>query len=206
MAKGVLKQIRKKAVVRSDSDKDIESRFIVLKYCEGRSISEVTKLLNDEREREGKEGVSESVVSKVISEMRGELKRASLSDMKEYYERSYANLEKLRLHAKHEYLVSKNLKPKEYAPLLKLGYTLDEIKEMFKDTEYSGDSSLLQVQLAIEEQQMKLRGVDKGDISQTNVVNYNFDGMSKDELAKIADGLQDNKAKEIIASKVVDEQ
>ena len=201
MSKGAYKAIRKRAVVRTEPEKVVDERFIADMYGRGHTVPEVTKMLNENRKERGLEPVSESVVSVNLTELKRVWRSENIENINNFVTREDMRLEKLRDKAQHEYEASKNLKPKDYAPLIKTGMTIDEIRRAFKDTEFAGDSSFMNVELSISEQQMKLRGVDKGDVSQTNVVNYNFKDVGIDELARMADGLQDRKAKEIYIDK-----
>ena len=45
---------------------------------------------------------------------------------------------------------------------------------------------------------MDLLGISNGtDVAQTSIINYNFGESSLEDLAKLADALQDNKKNEI---------
>lgn len=92
----------------------------------------------------------------------------------------------------------KGFSPKEYAALMKRGMTPDEIDEMYKDREMAGDPHYLDILLNLQNQRMRLLGINKGnDVASQTVINYQFNGIGDDALEKMADMLQDTKYAEI---------
>jgi hypothetical protein len=57
----------------------------------------------------------------------------------------------------------------------------------------AGDPRYLETLLHLQKQRMDLLGISHGtDVAQCSIVNYNFGESSIEDLAKIADKLQDN--------------
>ena len=105
-----------------------------------------------------------------------------------------------------DYEKSKTLRPNEYAALMKRGMTVDEIDEMYETRQLGGDPRYVEVLLHLQQQRMRLLGIDKGvDVAQQTIVNYNFGNLSDDALAKMADSLQDTKFEEAVEAEMVED-
>lgn len=92
----------------------------------------------------------------------------------------------------------KGFSPKEYAAMMKAGLTPDEVDAMYAERELAGDPHYLDILLNLQNQRMRLLGINKGnDVATQTIVSYNFNGIGDNALEKMADMLQDAKYKEL---------
>lgn len=125
-----------------------------------------------------------------------EWKRENLDNIDAIIGKELARLDAIEEKVLTDYEKSKNLRAIDYAALLKRGFTLEEIEDIF-DGKVAGDPRYLEVILHVQKQRLKLLGIDKGnDVQQQTIVAYQFNGMSEDALAKMADALQDKMYRE----------
>lgn len=133
-----------------------------------------------------------------------EWKRENMENIDAVIGRELARLEGIEEKVYSDYEKSKNLRAVDYAALLKRGFTLEEIEEIFQG-KVAGDPRYLEVLLHVQRQRMNLLGISKGnDVKQQTIVAYQFNGMSDEALAKMADALQDKMYNESRSS--IDEQ
>lgn len=120
-----------------------------------------------------------------------EWKRENMENIDAIIGKELVRLEGIEETVYADYERSKNLKAVDYGTLLKRGLTVEEIEEMFQG-KIAGDPRYLEVLLHVQKQKLQLLGLNKGnDVKQQTIVAYQFNGMSDEALAKMADGLQD---------------
>lgn len=135
--------------------------------------------LDGERERESLERWKAENIGAVDDMVSRELMK--LDNLEEVIVRDYENSKR-------------TLKPMEYAALMARGLSMDEIDECFASRPMSGDARYLDTLLRISMNKMRLIGVvGRVDKRKQSVVQYNFNGMSDEEIKGIVDKLQDVK-------------
>ena len=129
-----------------------------------------------------------------------EWKRENMANIDANIEKDWARLQRIEATVLKNYDRSKLPRPLEYAALMKRGFTMDEIDEMYEARGgMAGDPRYLETLLHLQAQRMKLLGLDKGaDVQQNTIINYSFGNAPLDELGRLADALQDRKHDEIV--------
>lgn len=182
---------QKRNNIQSESDKWLAVRL----YAQGQTYGEIAKHLNETNPEYDLSG--EQVRLDITSTM-VEWKRQNMENVEAYIAKELIRLDQIEEIVKNDYKVSqKALRPGEYAVLLKRGMTIEEIDELYSDRPLAGDPKFLDTLLRVQMQRMRLLGIEKGsDVPKQTVVNYQFNNIGDEALAKMADLLQDNKYEE----------
>lgn len=184
---------------RNELDKTADMWFAVKELAKGKEYREIAEEL---KQRNGY-SISYVQVWHDVEEALVEWKRQNMENIDAYIAKDLARLEEIERIVMQNFEASKTLSPTDYAALMKRGYTQEEIDDMYKDKPLAGDPRFLDTLLRVQLQRMKLLGIDKGmDVAQQTIVNYNFGDSRLEDLASLADALQEKKRKEII----IDEQ
>lgn len=184
---------------RLDIDKD--TWYAVQEAAKGRTYKEIAEELNA-RNADHYSLTSESIRLDIERAL-VEWKRENMENIDAYIAKELLRIENIEKKVTKDYEQSKTLRPHEYAALMKRGMTIEEIDEMYANHLLGGDPRYLQVLLNLQQQRMRLLGIEKGnDVAQNTIINYNFGDANVDELAKMAEMMQDNKLKEL----TIDEQ
>lgn len=185
---------------RNRLDREKDAWYAVQQLARGKTYREIAK---DISEKNGYT-LSHNTIWHDIEEVLVEWKRQNMENVEAFISKELARLEEIEAIVVQHFEKSKLLRPNEYASLIKRGMTPEEIDAMYEERGgLSGDYHYLETMLHIQKQRMDLLGINKGnDLPQNTVVQYNFGDTSIEDLAKLADVLQDNKRKEII----IDEQ
>lgn len=210
MAKGdyMTKAKRSQLVVhggnkRNEIQRDMDMWWIVGEVAKGRTYHDIAMELNS---KHSEYHLSDEQVRLDVNRCMVEWKRQNMENIDATIARELARIEKIEAIVMENFEKSKVLRAVDYASLMKRGMSIEEIDEMFA-SRVPGDPRYLDTLLRVQMQKLKLLGIDKGnDVPQTTIVSYNFGGMSDDALAEIADRLQDQKAKDILKTGMIDEQ
>lgn len=182
---------RPRGAVRCPLDREADVWREVKMVASGMTYAEVAKVINDENPnyKITKDSIRHDVEQALV-----EWKRENMDNIDGYIALELKRLEDLYATTLKEMEKSKtSLRPNEYAVLMKRGLTMEEIDAWYETHEMPVDPRLLDALLAIQRQRMRFLGLDKGnDVAQNTIVNYNFDGMSDERLASIAESLQDS--------------
>lgn len=187
---------------RSILEKEIDQHWLMREVAKGRAYKEIAEEMNLTCAYK----VTEGDLYKMTREMLVEWKRENMGNIDAVIGKELARIEMLEAKVLEDYEKSKNLRAVDYAALLKRGFTIDEIDEMFKG-KTPGNPQFLETILHCQMQKLKILGIDKGyDVPTNTVVNYNFGALNEAQLAAMADKLQDAKAAELMRELAVDEQ
>lgn len=178
-----------------DTEKD--AWFAVSELARGKTYREIAEELN---ERNGY-ALSHVQVWRDIEAVLVEWKRENMANIDAFIAKELARLEEIEAIVMRNFEKSKLPRPMEYAALIKRGMTPDEIDEMYEMRGgMAGDPRYLETLLHLQRQRLDLLGIRNGnDVPQQTIVNYNFGDTGMDELAKLADSMQDRKLIEIEA-------
>lgn len=176
-------------------DREKDAWFAVAELARGKTYREIAQELN---ERNGY-NLSHVQVWKDIEEVLVEWKRENMANIDAFIAKELARLEEIESIVIKNFEKSKLPRPNEYASLMKRGMLPEEIDLMYEERGgMAGDPRYLETLLHLQKQRMDLLGISHGtDVAQNTIVQYNFGDTGVDELAKIADMLQDNKKTEI---------
>lgn len=180
---------------RNTIDREKDIHWAVAEVAKGRTYSSITKELNSRNDY----SISAEQVRKDIESALVEWKRENMDNIEVHIAKELHRLDALEAKVMAEYEKSKALRPADYAQLMKRGYTIEEIDEIYDGKGgLAGNPAYIDTLLRIQAQRLRLLGIDKGnDVGTMNVVNYNFGDASLDDLVGIANALQDRKSKEI---------
>lgn len=176
-------------------DREKDAWFAVGELARGKTYREIAQELNDKNGY----NLSHVQVWHDIEEVLVEWKRENMENIDAFIAKELARLEEIESIVMKNFEKSKLPRPNEYASLMKRGLTAEEIDEMYDERGgMAGDPRYLETLLHLQKQRMDLLGISHGtDVAQNTIVQYNFGDTGVDELAKIADVLQDNKKSEI---------
>ena len=181
---------------RNQLDIEKDTWYAVAELAKGKTYREIAQELSE------KNGYSISYVQiwHDINDALIEWKRENMANIDAYIARDLARLEQIEAIVLQNFEKSKLPRPLEYAALMKRGFTMDEIDEMYEARGgMAGDPRYLETLLHLQAQRMKLLGLDKGaDVQQNTIINYSFGNAPLDELGRLADALQDRKHDEIV--------
>lgn len=171
--------------------------WMVKEIAKGKTYTEVAEEFNAQNEgyQLTKYTVRDAVESAMV-----EWKKENMENIDAYIARDLLRIEEIERKVMDNFELSKSsLRPNEYASLMKRGMTPDEIDEMYSSRPMPGDPRYLEVLLHLQQQRLRLLGIDKGsDIEQKTVVQYQFNGIGDEALSRMADMLQDGKYKEVV--------
>ena len=188
---------------RNQIDRDKDIWFAVSEVAKGKSYREVAEELNKMNDNYNLSG---EMVRLDVDAAMVEWKKENMSNIDAYIAKELLRIEKIERKVQEDYEKSKTLRPNEYAALMKRGMTVDEIDEMYETRQLGGDPRYVEVLLHLQQQRMRLLGIDKGvDVAQQTIVNYNFGNLSDEALAKMADSLQDTKFEEAVEAEMVED-
>lgn len=192
----------KRNAKRNALGKAVDAHIVVREVAKGKTYQEVADMLN----KENGYSLSRTSVQRMVQEAIMEWKRENMGNIDAVIGRELARIEMLEDKVMEDYEKSKNLRAVDYAALLKRGFKIDEIDEMFKD-KTPGNPQFIEAMLHCQMQKLKVLGIDKGyDVPTNTIVNYNFGALNEAQLAAMADKLQDAKAAELMRELAVDEQ
>lgn len=182
--------------VRNQIDREKDTWWAVGELAKGRTYREIAEDLN----KKNGYHISHVQVWHDIEQVLVEWKRENMRNIDAYIAKDLARLEEIEAIVLQHFEKSKLPRPQEYAALMKRGYTPEEIDQMYEERGgLAGDPRYLETLLHLQKQRMDLLGINKGnDVSQNTIVQYNFGGASLDDLAKVADKLQDNHRQELV--------
>lgn len=182
---------------RNMLDREKDAWFAVSELARGKTYREIAEELN------AKNGypLSHVQVWHDIEEVLVEWKRENMSNIDAFIAKELARLEEIEAIVMRNFEKSKLPRPMEYAALIKRGMTPEEIDQMYEERGgLAGNPAYLETLLHLQRQRLDLLGIRNGnDVPQQTIVNYNFGDASLDDLAKVADTLQDSKRMEIEA-------
>lgn len=176
-------------------DREKDAWFAVGELARGKTYREIAQELNDKNGY----NLSHVQVWHDIEEILVEWKRENMSNIDAFIAKELARLEEIEAIVIKNFEKSKLPRPNEYASLMKRGMMPEEIDEMYEERGgMAGDPRYLETLLHLQKQRMDLLGIGHGtDVPQNTIVQYNFGNSNIDDLAKLADVLQDNKRNEI---------
>lgn len=176
-------------------DREKDAWFAVSELAQGKTYREIAQELNDKNGY----NLSHVQVWHDIEEILVEWKRENMSNIDAFIAKELARLEEIEAIVIKNFEKSKLPRPNEYASLMKRGMMPEEIDEMYEERGgMAGDPRYLETLLHLQKQRMDLLGIGHGtDVPQNTIVQYNFGNSNIDDLAKLADVLQDNKRNEI---------
>ena len=181
---------------RNQLDIEKDTWYAVAELAKGKTYREIAQELSE------KNGYSISYVQiwHDINDALIEWKRENMANIDAYIARDLARLEQIEAIVLQNFEKSKLPRPLEYSALMKRGFTMDEIDEMYEARDgMAGDPRYLETLLHLQAQRMKLLGLDKGaDVQQNTIINYSFGNAPLDELGRLADALQDKKHDELV--------
>ena len=181
---------------RTELDREQDVWYAVAELAKGKSYREIAKDLSEKK----KYNISFQQIYNDVQEVLVEWKRQNMANIDAYIAKDLARLEEIERVVLKNFEKSKLPRPNEYAALMKRGFTAEEIDAMYSERGgYAGDPRYLETLLHIQRQRMDLLGIGKGnDVAQNTIVQYNFGDASVEELARIADALQDGKQKSLV--------
>lgn len=181
---------------RTQLDIEKDMWWAVAEVAKGRTYRDIAEELNSKNEGYN---LSHMQVYRDVQNALIEWKRQNMENIDAYIAKDLARLDHIEEIVMANFEKSKLPRPNEYASLMKRGLTMEEIDAMYEERGgMAGDPRFLETLLHVQMQRMKLLGIDKGnDVPQNSIVNYNFGNANMDELANIADMLQDSKLKEL---------
>lgn len=182
--------------VRNRLDQEKDTWYAVQLCAMGKTYQEIADELN---EKNPGYNISREAVRLDIERVLVEWKKENMENIDAYIAKDLARIEALEAQVMQDYMDSSSaLRPNEYAVLMKRGMTMEEIDEWYKEHKMIRDPRFAETLLHLQQQRLRILGLDKGnDVPQQTIVNYNFNGYSDEELANMADRLQDNKLKEL---------
>lgn len=182
---------------RNMLDREKDAWFAVSELARGKTYREIAEELN------AKNGYSLSHVQvwHDIEDVLVEWKRENMANIDAFIAKELARLEEIEAIVMRNFEKSKLPRPIEYAALIKRDMTPEEIDQMYEERGgLAGNPAYLETLLHLQRQRLDLLGIRNGnDVPQQTIVNYNFGDTSLDDLARVADTLQDNKRIEIEA-------
>lgn len=179
---------------RTELDREQDVWFAVAELAKGKTYREIAASISEKKGYH----IAFQQIYKDIQEVLVEWKRQNMENIEAFIAKECARLEELEAIVLANFEKSKLPRPNEYASLIKRGYTVEEIDEIYRDRGgYAGDPRYLDTLLRLQKQRLDLLGITKGnDVPQNTIVQYNFGNASMEELAKMADMLQDNRVDE----------
>lgn len=182
---------------RGRLEKAADTWWMVKEVAKGKTYSEVAEEFN--AQNEGYQ-LTKYRVRDAVEEAMVEWKRENIANIDAYIARDLMRIEEIERKVMDNFELSKSsLRPNEYASLMKRGLSPDEIDEMYASRPMPGDPRYLEVLLHLQQQRLRLLGIDKGsDVEQKTVVQYQFNGIGDEALSRMADMLQDGKYKEVV--------
>lgn len=180
---------------RTNLDREQDVWYAVAELAKGRSYREIASSLSEKKNYK----ISFQQIYKDVQEVLVEWKRENMENIDAYIAKDLARLEEIERIVLQNFEKSKLPRPNEYAALIKRGYTPEEIDQMYEERGgYAGDPRYLETLLHLQKQRMDLLGISKGnDVPQQTIINYGFNNVDFDALAKMADNLQDNHSRDI---------
>ena len=182
---------------RTELDKEKDTWYVVGELARGRTYQDIADELN---QKNPDYNLNKTTLWRDVEKTLVEWKRENMENIDAFIAKELARLEEIERIVMRDYQKSKTLRPNEYASLMKRGLTVEEIDEIYKESgrELAGDPRYLETMLHLQKQRMDLLGLGKGnDVAQNTIVQYNFGDTNIEDLAKIADALQDNKFNEV---------
>ena len=180
----------------------VDTHWVVREVAKGRTYRQIA----DDLQKDVEYKVSGADVCRLVQDMIVEWKRENMGNIDAVIGRELARIEMIEAKVLEDYEKSKNLRAVDYAALMKRGFTIDEIDEMFLD-KTPGNPQFLETILHCQMQKLKILGIDKGyDVPTNTIVNYNFGALNDVQLAAMADKLQDAKAAELLREAAEDDQ
>lgn len=187
---------------RNELERMSDSHWMVLELAKGKTYKEIADMMAVK----GSVAISVSQVRYDIEQAVVEWKRENMGNIDAVIGRELARIELLERKVMEDYEKSKNLRAVEYAAMLKRGFTMDEIDQMFAG-KVPGNPQFMEVLMHLQMQKLKILGIDKGnDVPTNTIVQYNFGALNEAQLAAMADRMQDAKAAEMLREAAVDEQ
>lgn len=182
---------------RGRLEKAADTWWMVKEVAKGKTYSEVAEEFN--AQNEGYE-LTKWRVREAVEEAMVEWKRENIANIDAYIARDLLRIEEIERKVMDNFEISKSsLRPHDYAVLMKRGLSPEEIDEMYASRPMPGDPRYLEVLLHLQQQRLRLLGIDKGaDVEQKTVVQYQFNGIGDEALSRMADMLQDGKYKEVV--------
>ena len=179
---------------RTALDREKDTWWAVSQLAKGATYRDIAKQLS---EKNGYH-IAFQQVYRDIQEVMVEWKRQNMENVEAYIAAECARLEEIEQRVLADYEKSKLPSPTEYAAMIKRGLTPTEVDKLYKERGgRAGDPRYLDTLLRLQKQRLDLLGLNRGnDIPSATVVNYNFGNASMEELARVADILQDQKIDE----------
>lgn len=176
---------------RTALDREKDTWWAVSQLAKGATYRDIAKQLS---EKNGYH-IAFQQVYRDIQEVMVEWKRQNMENVEAYIAAECARLEEIEQRVLADYEKSKLPSPTEYAAMIKRGLTPTEVDELYNERGgRAGDPRYLDTLLRLQKQRLDLLGLSRGnDIPSQTVVQYNFGNATMEELAKMADMLQDNR-------------
>lgn len=188
--------LKKPGATRTNLQREADVWWMVKQVANGRTYREVAEELS----KTSPYKLDVSTICRDLESVLVEWKRENMSCIDGFIAQKLAEIEEIKAKVMRDYEHSKTLRPKEYAAMMRRGFTIDEVDELYTETDengklkrpLAGDPRYLEVYLRMIEKEMKLLGIDSGnDVAQQTIINYSFNNVDMSELADIADKLQD---------------
>ena len=177
-------------------DREKDAWFAVSELARGKTYRDIASELNE------KNGYSLSHIQvwHDIEEVLVEWKRENMSNIDAFIAKELARLEEIESIVIKNFEKSKLPRPNEYASLMKRGMLPEDIDAMYEERGgMAGDPRYLETLLHLQRQRLDLLGIRNGnDVAQNTVIQYNFGDTRIEDLASLADTLQDKKREELI--------
>ena len=179
---------------RTNLDREQDVWFAVAELAKGKTYREIASAISEKKGYP----IAFQQVYRDIQEVMVEWKRQNMENVEAYIAAECARLEEIEQRVLADYEKSKLPSPTEYAAMIKRGLTPTEVDELYKERGgRAGDPRYLDTLLRLQKQRLDLLGLNRGnDIPSQTVVQYNFGNASMEELARMADILQDQKIDE----------
>lgn len=187
---------------RNELERVSDRHWMVLELAKGKTYREIAEMMSVK----GSVVISDKQVRYDIEQAIADWKRENMGNIDAVIGRELARIELLERKVMEDYEKSKNLRAVEYAAMLKRGFTMDEIDQMFAG-KVPGNPQFMETMLHLQMQKLKILGIDKGnDVPTNTIVQYNFGSLNEAQLAAMADRMQEAKAAELLRGVAVDEQ
>lgn len=180
---------------RTNLDREQDVWYAVAELAKGRTYRDIAASLVEKKGYP----ISYQQIYRDVQEVLVQWKRENMDNIDAYIAKDLARLEEIERIVLRNFEKSKIPRPSEYAVLMKRGFSADEIDQLYEERGgMAGDPRYLDTLLHVQRQRMDLLGISRGnDVPQNTIVNYNFGDTGIEDLAKIADSLQDSHQKQI---------
>lgn len=175
---------------------------MVSMVLDGKSYREVALELRRRRQDRGEEYLlTEGMVKSDVEMALSEWQAANVGRVETVIARELAKLADMDRKLAEDYRGSHKVDAKSYASLRKMGMSHEEIMGM----DFAGDQNIILARKVLQDQTLKILGVNKGALSDRGTKNYyNFEGMKPEDMLDMVRGLQDRRYQQVKGVEVPD--